>query len=193
MRSIVFSLFIALSLVQCKPKSYSEPHILITTTLGDIEIELYASKAPRSVAAFLSYIDSGYYAKSAFYRVLRNEGLTGDNSGMIQGGSWLSNDPRVASVPGIPHESTKLTGLTHTTGMVSLARTKPGTAGTEFFICIGDQTQYDYGNEQNGDREGYAAFGKVVKGMKVIREIQNEPTGGENFKPVVPIKSIKRL
>ena len=193
MRSVVSFLFIALTLVQCKPKSNGEPHILISTSFGDIEIELYASKAPKSVAAFLSYIDSGYYKQSAFYRVLRIEGLTGDNAGMIQGGSWQSNDPRVAAVPGIPHESTKLTGLTHTTGMVSLARIKPGTAGTEFFICIGDQTQYDYGNDQNGDREGYAAFGKVVKGMKVVREIQNEPTNGESFNPVVAIKSIKRL
>lgn len=193
MRNIVFFFFAALTLVQCKPRSYTEPHVLISTSFGDIEIELYQTKAPRSVAAFLSYIDSGYYAKSAFYRVLRTEGLTGDNSGMIQGGAWQNNDPRIAAVPGIPHESTQLTGLTHTTGMVSLARTKPGTAGTEFFICIGDQTQYDYGNEHNGDREGYAAFGKVIKGMKVVREIQNEKTNGESFTPVITIKSIRRL
>jgi len=181
---------LAFLFVQCQPAKNENPQVLISTNYGDIKIELYPKQAPKTVAAFLSYIDSGYYQKAAFYRVLMNQGLAGDNYGLIQGGTWQSNN---INVPGIPHESTQQSGLSHTTGTLSMARTKPGTAGTEFFICIGEQRQFDYGNEQNGDREGFAAFGKVIKGMKVVREIQKQPSKGESFTPVIPINSIRQL
>lgn len=189
MSKCLLSLIMALILVQCQSSKNENPQVVISTNYGDIEIELYPQKAPKTVAAFLSYIDSGYYQKSAFYRVLLTKGMAGDNYGLIQGGTWQSNN---IIVPGIPHESTKQSGLSHTTGTVSMARTKPGTAGTEFFICIGDQRQFDYGNEQNGDREGFAAFGKVIKGMKVVREIQKQPSQGESLTPVVKIISFRR-
>lgn len=180
---------LAFIFIQCHSPKNENPQVVIITNFGDIELELYPEKAPKTVAAFLFYIDSGYYQKSAFYRVLLTQGLAGDNYGLIQGGTWQSND---IEVPGIPHESTKQSGLSHTTGTLSMARTKPGTAGTEFFICIGDQRQFDYGNEQNGDREGFAAFGKVIKGMKVVREIQKQPAQGESFTPVVKIITLRR-
>lgn len=191
MRSTPF-LFLACCtlLFACNRKTeYKNPHILIVTRYGDIEAELYPDKAPKTVAAFLSYIDSGYYDNSSFYRVNMNDDLGGYYSGFIQGGLW----PNKKDIPGIPHESTKQTGLTHTSGALSLARTTPGSQNTEFFICIGDQTRFDYGNEGVSDGQGYSAFGKVVDGMKVVRRIQQVPSSGENFTEKVVIEKIRKL
>ncbi len=128
-------------------KHYQNPHVAIQTALGDIEIELYPGQAPKSVAAFLSYVDSGLYKNSSFYRVLNddNQPSNAPKSELIQGGIWKTNYKKSASLPGIPHETTQQTHLLHTNGVISLARQAPGTAGTEFFICIGDQPGVDYG------------------------------------------------
>src|SRR3982750_2271149 len=87
----VFVIFICL-LVTCSPK-YKNPHIRIETKFGDIEVELYPDKAPKTVAAFLSYIDSGYYKNAAFYRVLRDDEqpTNAAKSELIQGGIWETN------------------------------------------------------------------------------------------------------
>ncbi len=111
------------------------------------------------------------------------------NTGIIQGGIWESQKLNLA---GIPHESTQLSKLSHTNGTLSLARTAPGTANSEFFICIGDQTQYDYGNNGVGDKQGYAAFGKVIKGMDVARMIQQQPVNGDQLIKKITISNIER-
>ena len=180
-------------LIGCHPK-YDNPHILIHSNYGDIEVELFPKQAPKTVTAFLSYVDSGFYDNSSFYRVLLTEGFTdNDNVGLIQGGIWQTHPQHLLSIPGIAHESTKQTGLSHTDGTISLARTKVGTANTEFFICIGDQTQLDNGNNMLGDGQGFAAFGKVVKGMSIVRKIQSQPSNGEIFTGKILISSIERL
>jgi peptidyl-prolyl cis-trans isomerase A (cyclophilin A) len=170
------------------------PQVAIRTTMGDIIVEVYPAKAPITANAFLRYVDSGYYTKGAFYRVLLQEGFSSSNNvGLIQGGIWQSEGKPYPNLPGIAHETTQKTGLTHTDGTISLARTKPGTANTEFFICIGNQTQFDYGNEQNGDKEGFAAFGTVIKGMSIVRSIQQQPANGESLLPRIEIKEVERL
>jgi len=95
-------------------------------------------------------------------------------------------------LPGIPHESTEQTGIHHTDGVISLARSAPGTAGSEFFICIGDQRGLDVGGENMADKLGFAAFGKVVKGMSVVRKISQENESDQYFRPPVPIYNIVR-
>ncbi len=191
MRKLLFIITVILTTISCSQPKYENPHVVIYTSFGDIEVELYPGKAPKTVAAFLSYIDSGYYNDGAFYRVLLMEGLSSaSNTGLIQGGMWSTSNK---NVPGITHESTKQTGLTHTDGTISLARTTVGTASTEFFICIGDQTQFNYGNDHNGDKEGFAAFGKVFKGMAVVRKIQEQNANGESLEPKITISKIKRL
>jgi peptidyl-prolyl cis-trans isomerase A (cyclophilin A) len=80
----------------------------------------------------------------------------------------------------------------HKDGTISLARLQPGTATTEFFICIGDQPGYDFGGENNPDGQGYAAFGRVVKGMDIIKKIYNQPENDQYFTPRVPIYNIVR-
>lgn len=187
-------LLLSVFIFGCGNPAYKNPHVLIVTSLGEIELELFPEKAPKTVAAFLSYVDSGYYTNSSFYRVLLNEGQSaGGNTGLIQGGIWLTNDKQHPNVPGIVHESTKQSGLSHTTGTVSLARTTPGTGSTEFFICIGDQSQFDYSNENSGDIEGFAAFGSVFKGMTIVRKIQQEKKHDQHFDTKIVINRIERM
>ena len=186
-------LFISTAILSCSHPHYKDPHILIETNYGDIELALYPDKAPKTVAAFLSYIDSGYYNKTSFYRVIKTEDLAGTNYGIIQGGIWQTNDQQHPAIPGIVHETTQQTGLSHTSGTISLARTTPGSANTEFFICVGDQVQYDYGNNGVADRQGFAAFGSVFSGMDIVRKIQEQPSRGERFVEKIRIDRIKRL
>ena len=160
--------------------------------MGDIEVELYPTQAPKTVAAFLSYVDSGFYKNTTFYRVLNDDNQPSDafKSEIIQGGLWGLG--RNKKIPGIPHESTNQTHIQHKDGTISLARLEPGTANTEFFICVGDQPGYDYGGENNPDGQGYAAFGRVIKGMDVVKKIYNQPDNDQYFAPRIPIYNIVR-
>ena len=188
------SIILAVIFLSCNQATDENPHIRIITSLGDIEVELYPKQAPKTVAAFLSYVDSGFYKNSSFYRVLLTEGFSTDaNIGLIQGGIWQTNETQHPAVPGIVHESTRETGLSHTSGTISLARTAPGTANTEFFICIGDQTQFDFGNNAAGDSLGFAAFGRVSEGMATARKIQLERKHDQHFDQKIIIQNIERL
>lgn len=170
------------------------PHIIIRTSAGDFEIEVYLRQAPKTAGAFLSYVDSGFYRNASFYRVLNADNQPTGSSGsrLIQGGLWKTDHARAVSLPGIPHETTRQTHLLHTDGTISLARGAPGTGTTEFFICIGDQPGFDFGGENNPDGQGYAAFGKVVRGMDVVRTIYERPENDQSFTPAIPILNITR-
>lgn len=182
-------------MVACSSPKYKNPHVVIETKYGDIEVELYPDHAPKTVAAFLSYIDSGYYKNATFYRVLRDDEQPTDapKAELIQGGIWRTNYALSEKVPGIMHEPTNQTKILHTNGTISLARQAPGTANTEFFICVGDQHGFDYGGANNADGQGYAAFGKVVKGMDVVKRIYNAPENDGEFDPIIYINKIKKL
>lgn len=196
MRNIIIILLsTTLFFPSCKQKDTGNPHIEIQTEKGDIEIELYPLQAPKTVAAFLSYVDSGFYNNSHFYRVLNDENQPSNapKTELIQGGIWKSNNKKAGSIPGIPHENTRQTRILHTDGVISLARLAPGTAGTEFFICIGKQPGLDYGGENVADKQGYATFGRVVKGMDVARKIYSQNETDQYFDPPVAIYNIVRL
>jgi peptidyl-prolyl cis-trans isomerase A (cyclophilin A) len=187
------ALITCITIISCSHPAYKNPHIVIETRLGDIEVELYAEKAPKTVASFLSYIDSGFYNNTSFYRVLKTEDMPSPaNTGIIQGGMWQTNPVKKMTLPGIEHETTKTSGLTHQSGTVSLARLEPGTANTEFFICIGDQSPLDYGRRGTEDGQGYAAFGKVLEGMGIVRKIQAQKSHGDKFDEKVEIIKISR-
>ena len=187
MRIVAFFFLVCL-LISCSNKKSDLPHIVIKTNYGDIKAELYPAKAPKTVEAFLTYIDKGYYKKTTFYRVLKDDEMPTDyNTGLIQGGVW----PNLKSVAGIVHEPTSQTGLSHTDGTLSMARTAVGTATTEFFICIGDQTSLDAGRSGTKDSLGFAAFGKVINGMSVVRKIQTAKNNGDNFTEKIKIAEIK--
>lgn len=179
----------------CTSPATKNPRIEIRTKIGNIEVELFADKAPQTVKSILSYIDSGFYKDASFYRVLNMDNQPSDapKAELIQGGLWNKKGARRDLIKGIPHESTQETGILHKNGVISLARQEPGSANTEFFICIGDQPGFDYGGENNPDKQGYAAFGKVTKGMDIVRRIYDLPEEEQYFNPSVPIYNIARL
>jgi len=191
----IFALLTLLSGCGSGTQKSGNPHIEIQTQYGDIEIELYPKKAPKSVTAFLGYIDAGYFKNCSFYRVLNEENQpTGAaETALIQGGLWKTDTDTGRQIPTILHESTRQTGLLHQNGTLSLARQAPGTASTEFFICIGNQPLFDYGGATGADSVGYAAFGQVVKGMGVVNKIHHRTVDGELFAPHIFIRNIVRL
>jgi len=93
----------------------------------------------------------------------------------------------------IEHESTKQTGILHKDGTISMARNEPGSATSEFFICIGDQPSLDFGGMRNPDGQGFAAFGRVIKGMEVVRTIQSLPAKNQYLEPKIKITQIERI
>lgn len=170
------------------------PHVIIETAYGEIEIELYTHKAPLTANAFLAYIDSGYYNQSNFYRVLNmyNQPSNAPKAFLVQGGIWKSNNKLAQSLQGIPHESTKQTGILHKEGTISMARNEPGSGGPEFFIMVEDETGFDFGGENMADGLGFAAFGSVVKGMPIIRKIHDLKEANQYLQPPVYIHTIRR-
>jgi peptidyl-prolyl cis-trans isomerase A (cyclophilin A) len=195
MRTYLFLLVMLTGLFQsCRHADTEAPHIIIQTQAGDIEVAVYPKQAPRTAGAFLSYVDSGFYKNGSFYRVLNEDNqVTGAGiSQLIQGGIWKTNHAKAVGVPGVPHETTGQTHILHKNGTISLARSEPGSATTEFFICVGDQPGFDLGGENNPDGQGYAAFGKVVRGMDVVRTIYSRPENNQAFTPSVPIFNIVR-
>jgi peptidyl-prolyl cis-trans isomerase A (cyclophilin A) len=191
----IFLVAFVCTIAACASSKNENPHVVIETKFGDIEVELYLKQAPKTIAAFLSYIDSGYYKNAAFYRVLRadEQPTNANKSELIQGGIWQTDYKLSAKIPGIPHETTQQTKILHKNGTISLARMEPGTANTEFFICVGDQPGFDYGGANNPDGQGYAAFGKVVKGMPVVKSIYDAPETDGELEPLVYINKIKKL
>ncbi len=191
---VKFGLFVFVlhAFTSCSTKKYDKPHILISTRFGDIEAELYPDKAKQTVAAFVAYISKGLYKNTSFYRVLKADDMPGGfSAGIIQGGLWQLKTNLIPD--GIAHEPTSISGLSHTDGTLSLARTKPGTASSEFFICIGDQTQFDAGRSGTQDSLGFAAFGKVISGMSVVKKIQAEKSTGDKFDNKIDIDNIEIL
>jgi peptidyl-prolyl cis-trans isomerase A (cyclophilin A) len=169
--------------------------IRLSTGLGVIEAELYADRAPATVANFLKYVDAGRYTGGLFHRTVK---LHPDNQPhntvkieVIQGGV----NPEFAGQdwPAIALERTRDTGLKHLDGTLSMARAAPDTATSDFFICIGDQPELDFGGKRNPDGQGFAAFGRVTKGMDIVRKIQNAPAEGQKLIPPVRIMKIERL
>ena len=149
--------------------------VLMTTSQGEIGIDLYLDKAPVTAGNFLQLIENGDMDGGSFYRVVTYENDRGSPKiEVIQGGLADASE----GFETVAHESTEQTGILHTDGVISMARGAVGTASTEFFICIGDQPGLDHGQPRNADEQGFAAFGKVVSGMDVVRRIQGLPADG---------------
>ena len=169
------------------------PRILMETEMGVILLEVYPDKAPVTAANFLAYVDEDRFRGAVFYRIVRRDNQPGDSIRItvIQGGLFQDDHP--AMLPPIPHETTRETGILHKDGVISMARWHPGTATSEFFICVGDQPELDYNGRRNPDGQGFAAFGKVIDGMDVVREIHRLPVKGQYLDPAIRILKISRL
>jgi peptidyl-prolyl cis-trans isomerase A (cyclophilin A) len=170
-----------------------KPRVLIQTTMGDIEVELNRNRAPATVTNFLRYVEKGHYRDGVFHRTvtLSNQPANKVKIEVIQ----ASANPAKTNefLPPFKLERTRDTGLRHHHGTISMARDGPDTAQDEFFICIGDQPELDFGGKRNPDGQGFAAFGKVVKGMDVVRRIQASPADGQKLTPPVTIQRAVRL
>ena len=158
-----------------KPNITSLPLVKMTSELGDIIIEIDSVNAPITVNNFLRYVEEKRFSTASFYRVVRmdNQPNNSIKIEVIQGGLGFDESP--LSLPPIIHETTDKTGILHKDGVISMARTEPGSASSEFFICLGDQPELDFGGKRNPDGQGFAAFGKVIEGMDVVRKIQSQP------------------
>ena len=145
-------------------------HVTLTTTMGAIVIALEVERAPVSAANFLRYVDAHRFDGIGFYRALD----LGRGYGLIQAGT--KGLPAI-SFPPIAHEPTSQTGLSHVDGAISWARLTPGSARGDFFIIIGNLASLDAQDPAlGGDPDGFAVFGRVVRGMDVVRAIMTLPT-----------------
>ena len=189
----MFGVFLAGFVVKAEAAAaFEKPRVLIQTTVGDIEVELDRQRAPNTVTNFLRYVDRGLYAGGLFHRTvtLSNQPANKVKIEVIQ----ASANPAKTNefLPPIPIERTRDTGLKHRDGTISMARDGPDTAQDEFFICIGDQPELDFGGKRNPDGQGFAAFGQVVRGMDVVRRIQSSPADGQKLTPAVRIRAALR-
>ena len=171
----------------------SLPHVVIETELGDIEFVVDTVNAPNTAANFLRYVAGGHYEGGRFYRAvtLQNQPDDSIRIEVIQGGA--NPDRRSERFPAIALERTSVTGLRHVDGAVSMARAGPDTARSEFFICIGDQPELDFGGRRHTDGQGFAAFGWVVSGMEVVRKIHSQAAVGQRLASPVLITGARRI
>jgi peptidyl-prolyl cis-trans isomerase A (cyclophilin A) len=176
-----------------RAEAQSGPHVFITTTLGDIEIIVDSAHAPLTSANFLRYVDLGFYGNfGRFHRTVRADNQP-DSKVRIQVVQAGLAPYRAQGFPPIGLERTNLTGLHHLDGTVSMARDGPNSATSDFFICIGNQPSLDFGGKRNPDGQGFAAFGRVVSGMDVVKKIQESPARGQNLAPPIRILKATRV
>jgi peptidyl-prolyl cis-trans isomerase A (cyclophilin A) len=167
------------------------PRVVIQTELGSLEVEVDTVRAPVTAGNFLSYVDRDAYSGGRFHRTVRRDNQPENpvKIEVIQGGL---DSTRYRDFPPIPLERTKDTGLSHKNGTISMARDGPDTATSDFFICIGDQPELDFGGKRNPDGQGFAAFGRVVRGMDVVKQIQTARAQEQQLTPPIRILEITR-
>jgi peptidyl-prolyl cis-trans isomerase A (cyclophilin A) len=183
--------------------------IRIDTEFGTIHAELYDSEAPITTTNFLHYVEEGLYDRGRFHRTVTADNNANSNldlteeeiasrqvpndSVAIQVIQASVNPDREDDLDGpIPLERTSETGLKHLDGTLSMARSTPNSAVSDFFICINDQPELDFGGRRNPDGQGFAAFGRVTEGMDVVRTIQAQPARGQILDPPVSIIRLDR-
>jgi CubicO group peptidase (beta-lactamase class C family)/cyclophilin family peptidyl-prolyl cis-trans isomerase len=164
------------------------PVVDIVTEAGTIRVQLDPARAPKTVENFLRYVRAGFFDGTSFYRTvtMANQPDNPVRIEVIQGGA----DDAKEAFPPIALERTSVTGLRHVDGAISMARDGPDTATSEFFICVGDQPELDFGGRRNPDGQGFAAFGHVIAGMDVVRRIHTGPVIEQRLAPPVRILSI---
>ena len=184
-----FLFFILISLVALSSCEKENPKIEIQTYKGLMIVELDLENAPITAGNFLKLVEDGVFDGGSFYRSVRGEASENPvRIRVVQGGiSHKANRPKVEA---IPHETTADTGIRHENMVISMARSKPGTASSEFFICVGDQPELDFGGKRNTDGQGFAAFGRVIVGEDIVHKVWGSSAMGELIDPVVIIHKI---
>ncbi|HYW53533.1 MAG TPA: peptidylprolyl isomerase [Candidatus Elarobacter sp.] len=187
-RSIVLSVLLAGGAAASPQAAPATTDVAIKTTAGTIVVRLDAARAPGTVKNFLHYVDTHAYDNATFYRTVRRASEPQARIEVIQGG--LNPQAENPMTPKIPLEPTSKTGLHNVDGTIAMARTAdPNSATTEFFIDIGDDRFLDAGGPLG---PGYAAFGKVIRGMDVVHKIHTAPARDERLTTPIRIISISR-
>jgi peptidyl-prolyl cis-trans isomerase A (cyclophilin A) len=166
--------------------------VVIDTSAGEIEAEIDTVRAPITGANFLKYVDAGLFDGGRFFRTVRPDNQVDKPVKIAVIQADAKRDRRGQFFPPIPLERTNVTGIAHKDGTLSMARSTPDTARHSFSIVIGDQPEMDFGGARQPDGQGFAAFGRVVSGMDVVRRIQMGPAKGETLTPDVAIVRIRR-
>ena len=170
-----------------------ESTVRVATAMGNILVAVDITHAPISAANFLRYVDQKFYDGGMFHRTVTLDNQP-DNSVKIEVVQAGVNPAREHDgFAPIALERTTSTGIKHLAGVISMARDGPDTATSDFFICITDQPSLDFGGARNPDGQGFAAFGHVVRGMEVVRRIQQAKANGQALTPPVTILSIRRV
>ncbi len=183
-----FLLFLLFTTTSVMADENQNPRVAMETTMGTILLELYPQKAPKTVTNFLEYVDSGFYNDTIFHRVI--DGF------MIQGGGFTEDFTKKTTRSPIINEADNM--LRNKVGMIAMARTNdPHSATSQFFINVSNNSSLDY-REKTNRAWGYAVFGRVVRGMDVVKKIKSVATGnkgGYQNVPVTPvvIKSVTRV
>jgi peptidyl-prolyl cis-trans isomerase A (cyclophilin A) len=170
--------------------------VRIETALGAIDIAVDSKRAPVTAANFLKYVDGKFYDGGRFHRATRpdNDVAVGDKPAIqvIQAG--INPARRADAFPAIPLERTSATGLRHLAGTASMARAATtDSARSDFFICVRDEPSLDAGGKRAQDGQGFAAFGRVVQGMHIVRGIQQQPVEKQALTPPIAILRMSRI
>lgn len=170
-----------------------KPRVQLLTSLGEIEVELYAKEAPITVTNFLRYVLDGFYRDGQFFRTvtMENQPTNRVKIQVVQAEAVASRQNEL--FPPIQLERTRDTGIKHLDGTLSMARDGPDTAQDSFSICIGDQPELDFGGKRNPDGQGFAAFGRVVKGMDIVKKVHESPANGQQLTPPIKIQGAFRV
>lgn len=172
-----FTLFSTSVLANQEKTKLENPRVLLSTNMGDIELELYPEKAPITVKNFLKYVDDGFYNDTIFHRVIPNF--------MIQGGGFTEDMSQKQPRESIKNEADN--GLVNDRGTIAMARTFDiNSATSQFFINVKDNNYLNHGQRDFG----YAVFGKVISGMDVVDKIANTRTGYRMGSADVPLKPV---
>lgn len=192
---------VVLSALAATLHAQSTPRVRVQTELGDIVLELDPQRAPLTTANFLKYVDAGHYDGGTFHRTVRmdNQPESPVKIEVIQAG--VAADKAKQGFPPITLERTNVTGILHKDGVVSMARGTPDSATSGWFITINDQPSLDFGGARNPDGQGFAAFGRVVSGMDVVRKIQAAPSStnmstnveAQRLTPSIKILKVSRV
>ena len=166
----------------------------VETDAGAFVVEVDHEVAPITVAHYLAHVDRKLLDGGAVYRVVTIANQGAETRHRIEVVQWGMNrrDDRPPPLPPIAHETTRQTGLRHLDGTVSMARAAPGSATAEYFVCIGEQPELDFGGGRHPDGLGFAAFGRVVDGMAVVRALHARGEADQYLAQPVRVVSVRR-
>jgi len=166
----------------------------VETEAGSFVVEVDPEVAPVTVAHYLAHVDRQLLDGGAVYRIVTLANQGPETRHKIEVVQWGMNRPddRPPPLPPIAHETTRQSGLRHLDGTVSMARAQPGSATAEYFVCVGDQPELDFGGGRNPDGLGFAAFGRVVAGMDVIRALHARAEADQYLAQPVRVRSVRR-